>query len=152
MFKNLKEDSSILGDYFKKHILFYINKVTFKTRKKMNEKKLKKQTLVETLLEFEGAKKLGGEFMGKRYIQHIPVIFYRLKRHTTDGSPSYYYVAYLLRSKDNYQVVAEEYWDKFLSSIHEAAKTNKKAIIGIRKREGEYKNVKSRSRQGRKLL
>lgn len=152
MIKGLKEDSIILGGYFKKHVWYYLNKLTYKTRKKRNEKKLQKQTLVETLLEYEGAKKLGGEFMGKRYIARIPVSFYRLKRHTTDGSPSYYYVAYILREAGNYQVVAEEYWDSFLPSIHAAIETNKKAIIGIRKREGEYKHVKSRSRQGRKIL
>lgn len=152
MGKEIREDISILTKFFKKHSLFYLNKALKPFRRFFLKKKVEKQTLVETLLEFEGAKLLGGEFLGKQLVGKYNVRSYRLKRATTDGSPSYYFVGYILRENDGFQVVAVENWDSFLPAIQNAITSNQKAVIGIRRREGTYKNVKSRSRQGRKVL
>ena len=152
MAKGITEDFFILSRYFKKHIEYYTNKITFKFHKKMNDKKIKSQTLIETLLELEGAKRLGGEFLGKKSVLSIPVLYYRLKRITTDGSPSYYYVSYILRDSEKYQVVIVEDWSQFQPTIEKCIHSGQKASIGIRRKEGGRNNVKSRDRQGRKML
>lgn len=107
---------------------------------------------METLMQLDGARQLGGEFMGKRYIERFPVLFYRLKRNTADGSMSFYYVAYILRGTKQYQVVVHENWEAFLEDIRKAIETNQKAIIGIRQREGGRHYGNSKSRNGRKIL
>lgn len=152
MGKEIREDISILIKFIKKHGLFYLNKVLRPIQKFFLKKKIQKQTLVETILEFEGAQQLGGEFLGKQLVDKYVVRSYRLRRTTTDGSPSYYFIGYIVRENNDYQVVAVEDWGSYLPAVQSAIKSNQKAVIGIRRREGTYKNVKSRSRNGRKIL
>lgn len=147
----LKEDFTILKKFISKNFKFYFDRMLYPFKKTFNKKKVENQTLVETLLELEGAKRLGGEFLGKKIILNFTVLLYNVRRSTTDGSPSYYYIAYILRN-NNYQVAIVDKWDELIPTIEKAITNNEKAIIGIRRREGEFQHVKSRSKQGRKTL
>lgn len=150
--KQLQEDFQILGGYFRKNLLTYFQKTAYKLEMKFNGKKLKNQRIINILLEFNGAKKLGGEFMGKRYIEKFPVLIYRIKRHSVDSSEAYFYVAYIMRGKEQFQVVIDEFWDSFNNSLMSAVRSNQKAVIGVRKREGGYVHGNSKKRFGRKKL
>lgn len=122
--------------------------------KKKTKKSLQSQAILTRLLEFDGAKELGGEFMGKRYIEKSPTLIYRIKRRSIDGKSEYLYVGYIQRKNEQFQVVIDESWDAFHRSLQHAVHGDKKHIIGIRKREGGHVNGNSNGtkRFGRKKL
>lgn len=152
MLKQLQEDFLLLGGYFYKNLLTYYYKIEHQFVIRSNKKKLKDRKILNVLLEFEGAKTLGGEFMGKRYIENSPSLIYRIKRQSIDSSAAYYYVGYILRGENQFQVVIDENWDAFHRALHRAIQSNEKAIVGVRKREGGYVHGNAKKRFGRKKL
>lgn len=149
--KDLREDLGILSKYFKKHILFYWSKLAAPMYRFFQKKELSQTTFLETILELEGAKKLGGKFLGKKNTLGITTLYYAIERFTADNSESYYYVAYILRTPEYYQVAVDEKWEDFNKTVEDTIRQNKKANINVRKREGEF-HVKSRSSRGRKVM
>lgn len=115
---------------------------------KLLKKKIKinRKNFIETLMEYEGARFLGGEFLGERNISKIPVKMYKLKKNNINGDKPYFFIAYLKRG-NAHQVVLTEAWDTFEYGIQRILKSTDRYYIDLNK--GGDSNVFKKSKMGR---
>lgn len=148
----VKEDLNMFRNLFKNMFKDFVNKFNFKQKTEIRKFQNSKD-IISILLQNNGASRIGAELLGKEIIYGLPVTIYKLRR-SSNGS-DYFFIAYIQRNNEQYQVVIDEDWLPFRENINEAIRSSEKVIINLFIHEGKggikYGENKSK-RSGRKKL
>jgi len=147
----VREDFILFKELFKNKYKEFINKFNFKSKSTLKIYRNSKDIL-DILLQYDGASRIGAELLGKEIISGLPVTIYKLRRSTNDSDV--FYIGYIQRNQ-NYQVVIDEEWMPFQENLSKAIKSSKKVIINlfVPEEKGGIKYGESKSKKsGRKKL
>lgn len=127
MLSSLGEDLNIVSKYLLKNIKQRKQKVL--NLHKVHISKFGSENVLDKILMYNGVSELGGQLIGQQTINGYPVNYYSLKRENSDDQ--FFYIAYIDRSRGQYQVVVCEDWDTFSRSIKKIITTSQKVLIDL---------------------
>lgn len=99
-------------------------------RKEQKEKVKNSREFFEVLIKKDGAKQLGGIFLGEKDYKSRKVNVYKLEGEKVQPL----FIAYIYNYKENtYKVLLEDKWENIETNILTAFKTDKKVLVNTNK-------------------